>query len=573
MSSPRPPSSEPSVWALSAYPVSAAYRTRIEAALGTTVDVTVLSDMRSAGVFCVLRDLLSRRHAQGLVLIEEESSQPVVPVLRFLVSSTRCRSLALAQPDATTQAFSRRSGLFDAIRLAAGSMSGVLAALRCALHLLWLRRLRPQRPRLRPVRHVAYLKTNLWFGLKAGGSVGHVAGVVNALARRCDRIDVLAVERPPLLAPEVAYHPVRNVGAFGYPYELNYYRYESQFARSARRVFARSRPDVVYHRVSLSNYSGLRLARRLAVPLIVEYNGSEVWVSRHWGRPLLLPRLAEAAEEVALRHADLIVTVSRVLLDELVAKGISPARILVHPNCVDPRQFDPDAFGPEDRRRRLADYGIAPQSVVCGFIGTFGAWHGVDLLAETIKILVDEHHEWLRRYNVHFLLVGDGRLMPKVREILAGPAIQPFVTLTGLIPQQQAPSYLAAADILLSPHVPNADGTRFFGSPTKLFEYMAMQKPIVASDLEQIGEVLRRSYRAGSLPEGPCTEADQNLSLLIEPGSRAQLASAIKFLVEQPDYRRILGRNARAEVLRHYTWDRNVEELLKQLAAVSTLEH
>jgi glycosyltransferase involved in cell wall biosynthesis len=425
--------------------------------------------------------------------------------------------------------------------------------------------------RVGPVRHVAYLKTNLWFGLKAGGSVGHVAGVANALARRCDTVDLLAVERPPLLDPAVRHHVVQNAGAFGYPYELNYYRYERRFSRRARQVFAVSRPDAVYHRVSLANYSGLRLARRLRVPLIIEFNGSEVWVSRHWGRPLLLPGVAESAEDVSLQHADLIVTVSKVLEDQLIAKGIRRERILVHPNCVDPRQFDPAAFTREDRAALLKQYGIAEASVVCGFIGTFGAWHGVNVLADTIRRLALEQPDWLRGHQVHFLIVGDGMLMPTVREILSGGEVAPFVTLTGLVPQHAAPRYLAASDVLLSPHVRNPDGTPFFGSPTKLFEYMAMGKGIVASDLEQIGDVLRRSYRASALPSHACAEDDPSLSVLIEPGSIEQLAAGLKFFVERPDYRRILGRNAREEVLRHYTWDRNVEELLSRLDTVGQL--
>ena len=98
-----------------------------------------------------------------------------------------------------------------------------------------------------------------------------------------------------------------------------------------------------------------------------------------------------------------------------------------------------------------------------------------------------------------------------------------------------------------------------------------MARGIVASDLEQIGDVLRRSYRATALPAGPCREDDANLAVLIEPGSSDELTQGIKFFVERPDYRSILGRNAREEVLRHYTWDRNVDELLAKLAAVADL--
>jgi len=559
------------VWGLSAYPVSAAFRARVESALGSTLDVTVLSEMRSAGVIGVLRALIAVRRARALVLMEDESGEPVVPVLRFLVSLSRCQALATAMPDAAILPFTRTRGLVDGVRLVAGSLSGALAAARAAIELAWLRRQRRQRARVGPIRRIAYLKTNLWFGLKAGGSVGHVAGVANALARHAEAVDLLAVERPPLLDPAVAHHQVSHAGAFGYPYELNYYRYEGVFARRAREVFAGRRPDVVYQRISLSNYSGLRLARRLKIPLIIEFNGSEVWVSKHWGRPLLLPGIAEAAEDVSLHHADLIVTVSQVLGDQLVAKGIPKERILVHPNCVDPRQFDPSAFSALDRAALRREHGIAENSVVCGFIGTFGAWHGVTVLADTIRRLALEDEAWLRNSNVHFLIVGDGMLMPKVRETLSGDGISRFVTLTGLVPQDRAARYLAASDVLLSPHVRNPDGTPFFGSPTKLFEYMAMAKGIVASDLEQIGDVLRRSYRASALPGGPCREDDERLAVLMEPGSSAELEQGIKFLVERPDYRSILGRNARQEVLRRYTWDRNVDELLAKLAAVAEL--
>src|SRR5262249_20885353 len=147
------------------------------------------------------------------------------------------------------------------------------------------------------------------------------------------------------------------------------------------------------------------------------------------------------------------------------------------------------------------------------FIGTFGQWHGADVLAEAIRRLVVEQSDWLERVNVHFVLVGDGLKMPIVRETLRDRRCSRFVTLTGRLPRSVAPAYLGASDGLGSPHVANADGSRFFGSPTKLFEYMAMGKAIVASDLDQIGEVLSHSVRASDLPAGDLDSSDRRVAI------------------------------------------------------------
>jgi len=550
-----------SVRALAAYPVTAEYRNRVEEQLGHPIEVTLLSKLRDAGLTHILRTLRRMRGGLGIVLLEESAVSPITPVLRFLLSLTACRALAVARPDGTLEPFPRTAGLFDLARVLAGSVSGIVAAARCSLELSVLIRSAPKRSPVRPLRRALYLKTNLWFGVKAGGSVGHVAGVANALAERC-AVDLFAVERPPLIAANVALHPVAQTGAFGYPYELNYYRYQRLFTSAAcgRDIDA----DVVYHRISLANYSGVTVARRRRAPLIVEYNGSEVWIAQHWGRPLLLAGLARRAEEVALRHADLVITVSDVLRDELLEKGLPAERVLAHPNCVDPKRFDPADYTSGDRRELLGRYDVPESAIVCGFVGTFGAWHGVTVLAEAIKRFCAEQLEWISAHDVRFLIVGDGLLMPKVREILTGvPAGR--AVLTGLVAQHEAPRYLAASDILLSPHVPNADGSRFFGSPTKLFEYMAMARGIVASDLDQIGDVLRHSYRAAALPAGPPPPGDDHLAVLAAPGSVCELMAAIRFLVEREDYRASLGRAARAEVLKRYTWERNVDELLVRL--------
>ena len=122
-----------------------------------------------------------------------------------------------------------------------------------------------------------------------------------------------------------------------------------------------------------------------------------------------------------------------------------------------------------------------------------------------------------------------------------------YATFTGIVSYQEIPQYLAACDILVSPHVPNPDGTPFFGSPTKLFEYMAMGKGIVASNLAQIGEVLEH----------------QKTAWLVKPGDVKDLADGILRLAQDKKLREELGKNARQKAIKNYTWEENVKRLIK----------
>jgi len=348
---------------------------------------------------------------------------------------------------------------------------------------------------------------------------------------------------------------------------VNQHRYQGVFLRAARVQAEKQRPDFLYQRYALNDMSGLLLKRRLKVPLVLEFNGSEVWAQRHWGQRLRFERLADAIERVNLRHADLIVVVSQALVDQAVSLGADPERVLFYPNGIDPLVFDPARFTEEDRRAVRQELGIPEAAELLTFVGTFGRWHGTDVLAEVIRRLIDEERARLEERGVHFLYVGDGALAPKVRSIL-GPGLgAPFVTLAGFRPQSQTPRILAASDILLSPHVPNPDGTPFFGSPTKLFEYMAMAKPIVASDLDQIGWVLK-GWRPGEpSPPAGASRASQ-AALLVEPGSVEELMRGIRQAVDLPKAGRdALGREAHRLALQSFTWDQNVEAVLERLHA------
>ena len=148
-----------------------------------------------------------------------------------------------------------------------------------------------------------------------------------------------------------------------------------------------------------------------------------------------------------------------------------------------------------------------------GFISTFQPWHGAVVLARAFAALLRDHPE--HRDSVRLLMIGTGPELGEARRVIDAAGFADAVHFTGLVAQEDGPAHLAACDILVSPHVPNADGSPFFGSPTKLFEYMAMGKGIVASNLDQIGEVLRHGETAWLVPPADAAALAAGLDRLV----------------------------------------------------------
>jgi glycosyltransferase involved in cell wall biosynthesis len=389
-----------------------------------------------------------------------------------------------------------------------------------------------------------YLRTDLSFGVRAGGSVGHIAGVLNALADVSPPPILITTAPVPTIRSDVEVHHVGVPERFWNFRELPTFVLNSVFLDETLRVVDGRAISFVYQRYSLNNYSGLRIAHRLGVPFVLEYNGSEIWMSRHWGRPLKYEDVASQIELLNLNAADLIVVVSRAMRDELIGRRVDGSRVLVNPNAVDPDRYNPAIDGSSIRRR----FGLGHRTVL-GFISTFQPWHGAVVLARAFAALLKSHPE--HRGIVHMLMIGAGGDAEQARRVIEDAGLGDCVSFTGLVAQEDGPAYLAACDILVSPHVPNADGSPFFGSPTKLFEYMAMGKGIVASNLDQIGEVLRHGETAW----------------LVAPGDAIALAAGIDRLVRDVPLRDALGAAARHEALAQHTWRAHIRRTLEALDA------
>lgn len=407
-----------------------------------------------------------------------------------------------------------------------------------------LRRAGPAPRRLPPQPAALFLRTDHWFDVRSGGSVGHLAGVIGGLRALGYRLQVASSDSLVGVPADRDFHliePVYGVAA-NLP-ELPEILSNRSLVQQLADRWPEWQPAFIYQRYSQGNFTGVALKLRFGVPYVCEYNGSFPWMMRQWERRRLVhERLLDNIELLNVHLADLVVVVSAPMKDELVARSVPAERVLVNPNGVDVDEYSPSVDGSAVRRRLGLD-----GKLTIGFIGTFGKWHGAEVLADAFGRLLAARPEYQERLRL--LMIGDGSTMPKVRQELARHGVEAAAVLTGIIPQEEGPAHLAACDILVAPHVPNTDGTPFFGSPTKLFEYMAMGKGIVASDLDQIGEIL----------------AHDRTAWMARPGDAESLVTGLRALVEDEPLRRRLGQAARDEVVAKYTWTEHTRKIIERL--------
>jgi len=197
---------------------------------------------------------------------------------------------------------------------------------------------------------------------------------------------------------------------------------------------------------------------------------------------------------------------------------------------------------PNARKGRV--YGHEDKIAV-GFIGSFNDYHGIITLAKSVRLVTEVNP------HVQFILIGEGRLKKAFEETVGSDAVADHVTLAGKVPHESVPAILDDCDILVSPHQNMKDGSVFYGSPTKIFEYMAMGKGIVASNVGQLGYLLKHGQTA----------------LLVEPESPDALAKGILQLAGDEKLRKTLGENARKSVCREYSWTANVLRILEPISS------
>ena len=362
----------------------------------------------------------------------------------------------------------------------------------------------------------------------------HIRGIVGALRELGHDVDVMSF---PGADPEhetgTDTAPARGRLASvvsrlpGVVFELLELLYNGVTMLRMRRAWRAAPPRLIYERYSLFLFATIWMARRRHIPVVLEINDSAL-VDRV--RPLVMKGLAKRIEGWCLRHATGLVFISTYFRDLANDAYGDIAPSVVSPNAVDLPRFDPAKF---DRDALRAERGLTGR-IVCGHIGVFAHWHGVDGFVEAIASRLDAVPD------LAFVLVGDGKTLPAVRDLIAARGLADRVLLPGRVPHHDVASWIACMDYAVLPN------SNHYGSPMKLFEFMGMGVAVVAPDYAPVAEVI----------------ADGHTGWLFPRGDAAACVERVLELAQRADERRRVGDAARHYIASERQWRNNAEQLL-----------
>lgn len=316
------------------------------------------------------------------------------------------------------------------------------------------------------------------------------------------------------------------------------------YFRREWKIVSEEKPDAILVRYNLLNFSLPIIAKLKGIPFIVEVNSPMALEHRKFNKKQFsLPFFPEWAERLNLKLADRAYTVSGALRNYFVEHGIDANKISVVPNGVDVERFSPNISGTSIRCK----YNLGDR-IVLGFIGSFHYWHGLESLEKYVTALCGKFG------NVAFLFVGDGPMRAELEAELSKRSFSDRVFFAGYVPHDGVSELLAAMDIVFAPYPPMEF---FYFSPLKLFEYMAAGKPVVASRVGQIEDMVEDGING----------------LLYDAGEIEQLIARSSELIEDKELRTRIGKQARETMCANHSWRVNADKVIKLIEESLNGEH
>jgi len=306
---------------------------------------------------------------------------------------------------------------------------------------------------------------------------------------------------------------------------LNQVSIINSLTRRLNDVARNVKPDILHaHSPALNAIAALRVGRSLGIPVVYEVRA--FWedaavdhgTSKEHG---LRYRLTRALETYAFKRVNAITTICEGLRNDIVMRGISAQKITVIPNAVDIEKFSLENTPDNVLKQQLDLTGYR----IIGFIGSFYAYEGLDLLLTALPRILDQTPD------VRVLLVGGGPQEEALKQQSRQLGIADKIVFTGRVPHSEVNRYYDLVDVLVYPR--HSMRLTELVTPLKPLEAMAQGRLFVASNVGGHRELIRDG-ETGMLfkAESPLDLASKVLDLLNTPERWPAMKAAGRRFVE-----------------------------------------
>ncbi len=293
--------------------------------------------------------------------------------------------------------------------------------------------------------------------------------------------------------------------------------------------------DIVIAHDWLSAISGITVKKELGLPFAFHVHSTEK------GRTL--GNGSEVVSNIELhgaKAADLIVTVSHAMKDELTKLGFPKDRIRVCYNGVDEQKYDPETVNDEQTKKLRESYGIKDEDLMILFIGRLVGVKGVD------RLIMSLPHVLEKKPNAKLVIVGLGDLKDYLINLVKTMRLEGSVKFRfDFIPEEERILHYAACDTAVFPSLYEPFGI-------VVLEAMSMARPVV------VGGAGISGMREIVIPCG-----DEQCGYHVNPNNPSDIAWGIASALENPEKKMWLGKNGRERVLSEFTWDKIAEKTIE----------
>jgi glycosyltransferase involved in cell wall biosynthesis len=252
---------------------------------------------------------------------------------------------------------------------------------------------------------------------------------------------------------------------------------------------ARHKVDILYVREMVLSLTPFMLSKIFKKPMITEINGDLLNEYESAGYPRFLLAAMRYVEMIICNASQALVCVTKGLRDILQARyQLSNEHIKVIPNGT-----DTDRFHPLDQTACRKHLGIDVETKVVGFVGTFVPHQGLKYLIDSSTLIMEKSP------GATFLIVGDGPVRNDIMNRVQAMGVAEHFLFPGAVSQEEVAIYINAMDVCVAPFT-RSRNERIGLSPLKIYDYMACGKPVVASDIKGVGDLLQENEVGIAVP-------------------------------------------------------------------------